>query len=393
MAEGRSIAARRGAKHVLALVHGWVGVVCSLFIFLIAATGVGLAFFGEMTEIQYGDMVRAPAAPDADIGAIIAAAEAGHPQLQTAGLFMPDTRIEGLETALVHGPSAAAETGYMMVSVDAGTATYKGAFELHHLFAHEFNDFHFSLLMGDVLQTIIAIVGVLLIVFVLTGLYLWWPRRGSAGRKLIDFRRRGRLLPVLFNWHGLAGIWIGILVLLYAVTGIGLSKPDWLGPATAQVDEPAAWDARFRTDCGDSVTASQAAAQALAAFPGHEITSFDIVRGDENKYMVSLRDAGDWNVRFGDAHAEVHAQCAGEMWTTTLAQQNAPAIFGTLMLSLHGGHIFGALQEVATVLTGLGLMLLSGSGVYIFFKRTLPAQASRKAMKRNRKMDVAHPAE
>ncbi|MEM8827107.1 MAG: PepSY domain-containing protein, partial [Pseudomonadota bacterium] len=180
----------------MALIHGWIGTVSSLFIFLIAATGLALAFFGEMTEIQYGDMVRAPEAPDVDIGAIVRAAEAGHPELETAGLFMPDTRIEGLETALVHGPSSAAETGYMMVSVDAGTATYKGHFELHHLFAHEFNDFHFSLLMGDAAQTVIAIVGMLLIVFVLTGLYMWWPRgKGASALKLFKVQTNGRLVP------------------------------------------------------------------------------------------------------------------------------------------------------------------------------------------------------
>ncbi|MEM8826557.1 MAG: hypothetical protein AAGD40_06495, partial [Pseudomonadota bacterium] len=168
--------------------------------------------------------------------------------------------------------------------------------------------------------------------------------------------------------------------------------PDWLGPATAQIDEPAVWDTRFKEDCGDTVTISDAAGMALAAFPGHEITSLQIVSGEENKYMFGLRDEGDWNVRFGDAHAEVHTQCAGEMWTATLAEQNAPAIFGTLMLSLHGGHVFGVFQEVVTVATGLALMLLSGTGVYVFFKRTLPGHGARKAKQRGRREEVV-PAE
>ncbi|MEM8773287.1 MAG: PepSY-associated TM helix domain-containing protein [Pseudomonadota bacterium] len=370
---------RKIARHLIALLHGWIGIFASLFVFLIAATGVILTFFNEMFELQYGDVVMAEAGPHKPVAEIIEAAERDHPLgLETLGLFMPDTRVEGLETALVYGFEPGSEE-IIMVSVDPVTAAYKGDFILHHAFAHELNDFHFSLLMGPWAQIFIAIIGVLMIAFTLTGLYMWWPRGGVRKRdKLLKVQTKGKLVPKMFNWHGLSGVWLGALTLLFAVTGVGLSQPDWLGPAISNVDEPAAWDARFKEDCGDTVTLRQAADQAQAAFPGRAITMVNIASGEENKYLFNLRGPGDWNVRFGDAYAEVHAQCAGEMWTTTLGDQDTPTIFGELMLSLHGGHIFGVFKEVSVVLTGLALMLLSGTGVYVFFKRTLPASRSRR---------------
>ena len=387
--------ASKNARHLIALIHGWIGVVASLFIFLIAATGLALAFFGELFEIQYGDMLLAENGQHRHIAEIVETAEKQHPPgFEALGMFMPDTRVENLETALVYGFEPKNEE-IMMVSVDPSNAEYKGSFNLHHSFAHEFNDFHFSLLMGEWAQMFIAVIGVLIIAFIFTGLYLWWPRGGTRMRdKLLNVRTKGKLIPKMFNWHGLSGIWLGALTLLLAITGIGLSEPEWLGPAVAQVDEPATWDARFKQDCGDTVSLRAAADQALAAFPGREISQVQIASGEENKYIFSLRGPNDWNVRFGDAHAEVHAQCEGEMWSTTLSEQNAPAIFGTLLLSLHGGHIFGIFAELSVVLTGLALMILSGTGVFVFFKRTLPAQAARSVKKKKGSSGtVTEPAE
>lgn len=346
---------------------------------MIAATGVALTFFNEMFELQYGDLVRAEAGQHADVADLIEVAERAHiPGFEAMGMFMPDTRVEGLETALVYGTEPGNDE-IVMISVDPTTAEYKGDFILHHAFAHELTDFHFSLLLGEWGATFMAIIGILMALFALTGIYMWWPRGSTRMRdKLLKVQTKGRLVPKLFNWHGLAGIWLGALTLLFTVSGIGIIKPDWLGPALSQIDEPASWDARFKHDCGDAVTLRQAADQALAVFPDRSISGVNIVRGEEEKYIFSLRKPGDWNVRFGDAHAEVHARCADEIWATTLTEQNAPAIFGALLLTLHGGHIFGWFAEISVIAAGLALMLLSGSGVYVFFKRTLPGSRARK---------------
>ena len=41
---------RKGARHLVALLHGWIGVFASLFIFLIAATGL----MPNATEMNIG---------------------------------------------------------------------------------------------------------------------------------------------------------------------------------------------------------------------------------------------------------------------------------------------------------------------------------------------------
>lgn len=119
------MAVAKSARRILALIHGWIGVIASLFIFLISATGLALAFMGEMTELQYGDMIRASDGPEVHVATLVEAAETARSDLEMVGLFMPNTRIKGVETALVFGGSSAVEHGPLIVSIDPSSAEYK----------------------------------------------------------------------------------------------------------------------------------------------------------------------------------------------------------------------------------------------------------------------------
>ncbi|MEM7702851.1 MAG: PepSY-associated TM helix domain-containing protein [Pseudomonadota bacterium] len=112
----------KSSRHLIALIHGWIGVVASLFIFMIAATGLVLAFLGELFELEYGDMLLAEDGQHRHFVEIVEAAENNHPPgFQTLAAFMPDTRVENLETALVYGFEPGNEE-IMLVSVDPTNA-------------------------------------------------------------------------------------------------------------------------------------------------------------------------------------------------------------------------------------------------------------------------------
>ena len=371
-------------KQLLVLIHGWLGAISSLFILIIAVTGIGLAFFGELFELQYGEMLYAEPAPYTDLSKILNAAEAGHGNNFSAfGMFMPDTRVENLETALVYGAADNAETGIMMVSVDAATAQYKGSFELHHAFAHEFNDFHFSLLMGDGMKVFMAIIGLLLIAFAMSGIYMWWPKR-NAWRKATKLQTKGKLLSLFYNWHGLAGIWLSLFIIYFSLTGTALSQSDWFSSVLATMEDPIEWEEKFKQDCGEVIELDDAASMALGAFPDKQISSVSFVKGEMQKYVFTLKGENDIDRRMGDAMAQVHSSCSDLMYTTSLSKEPLSVKIGNQMLSLHGGHIFRSFSVVFNLVAGMTLVLLSVSGIVVFFKSTLPA-SNRRRLKNNAK--------
>lgn len=365
-------------KQLFSLLHGWIGGISGAFVLCVAVTGIGLAFFGELAELQYGDMVRAEkptkyASPETMVNSAVA----GHEGLQPMGLFMPDTRMENLETALVYGMATdeQGEPGVFLASIDPGTGEYKGSFDLHKMFAHEFNDFHFTLLAGDIGKLVISVLSILIILFALTGIYLWWPRKGKAPKKLVTLETKGRWHSLWFNWHGLSGIWLGLLIVFYSLTGLALSEPDWFGPALANVEDPKQWEDRFRNeDCGHTVSIDEAFETAKTKFPTGTLSHLQIVDRDQFKYVFHFKRQGDMDARFGDAQAQVHAKCEDVVWSNELSDNDLPTIIGNQMLSLHGAHFLpGILPALITALTSLALTLLSISGLYIFTKRTIPS--------------------
>ena len=75
--------------------------------------------------------------------------------------------------------------------------------------------------------TTLACLGVAMIVSMATGLYLWWPRnrnwyaaftlkRGTQGRR--------RLLDL----HNLFAVYLYVPLLVVALTGVDLTRPDWI---------------------------------------------------------------------------------------------------------------------------------------------------------------------
>lgn len=365
-------------KQWMSLLHGWIGGISAVFVLCVSITGIGLAFFGELAELQYGEMLRAPVAEQTALPSeIIAAAEAGHPGYQVRGVMMPDTRMENIETVLTWGMATDAngDPGVFLASLDPATAEYKGSFDLHDMFAHEFNDFHFTLLAGDVGKFVMSILAILLCLFALSGIYLWWPRKGGALAKALTVERKGRWHSLWFNWHGLAGIWLGLIVFFYSITGLALSEREWFGPLLSNIEDPIEWETRFREeDCGDTVTIDQAVAMAQAAFPTRQLSQFNIVTGDQFKYVIGMRGPSDMDARFGDAQAQVHMKCDNAMWTTTLSESDLPTAIGSQMLSLHGAHFMpGHWPAIITALTGIALTLLGISGIYLFAKRTIPS--------------------
>lgn len=370
----------------MSLLHGWIGGLSAIFILCIGVTGVGLAYFGELAELQYGDMLTASQKPQtATAGEMFDAAEGHIEDFQAMGLFMPDTRMENIETAFVWGfvPNASSTTAVpsmdvYLASIDPNTGAYLGSFDLHDMFAHEFNDFHFNLLAGPIGAIFIAIIGLLLVAFALSGIYMWWPRsrskKGTILNKLTTIKLRGRWHGKWINWHGFAGIWLGILIMYYALTGVGLSQSDWFGPLLSQVEDPPAYENLFRDkDCGDIITIDDAVQQAHDIFPKHALTQITRVNQEQFKYVINLRKAGDMNARFGDAQVQVHAKCHGIVWHNELSDNDLPTIVGSQMLSLHGAHFLpGVWPAIVTTITALALILMSVSGLYLFVKRTLP---------------------
>lgn len=371
------MAAQLRARRTLAWLHAWIGALSAVFVLLLALSGAAIAFAGALFAWEYPQVLDLPETAGAkhppDVDAMLASARAGYGRpIQVLGLLMPGSRID-VDAALFYGLPQGGED-IMLLGVDPATARYTGSFGLHDAFGHDLIDLHANLLAGEAGALFVSLLGLLLAAFALTGLYLWWPRGRPAWRKLVDWRIGALNVRGWFRLHGLAGIWAALLVLYFALTGTMTAKPDWFGPLLSPLDAapPAASARAFARRCSGAVSANEAVRLAGAAFPARAFAVLEFPDAEHAAYRLRFKGPRDADQYEGDGAAWVHAQCPGTVATLDLGEAPAAVAASEMMFSLHAGRTFGAAGTLLVLLTCALLVLLAGSGLWVWWKQYRP---------------------
>ena len=380
---------RRGAllmpaRRLLARLHAWIGAVAAPVLLLVCLSGAALAFDAELFRAQHpfvrsvdGAAARV-VAPRVD--AWLAAAKRGYGRsFQPLGLFLPDSRVE-VDTAMFYGlrSGAGGLEDTVILVVDPATGAYRGDFLLDSAWGHQLIHFHHQLFAGEVGAAIVALLGLLLAAFAATGLYLWWPRRGSAWRKARPPHLSGRPLGRWYRIHGWIGFWSALPILFFGLTGTAASHSGWFGGLLAGLpyDVPAALAPAFASTCAGRVTTDEAVAAASAALPGQRLATVGLPDGTD-PYRLTFKTASPFDHVEGDTLAFVHATCPGVVRPIDARQHGPRAAIGQAMLSLHAGRSLGRAGDPLVVFAGLAAAVLAGSGLYIWVARHLTCRRTR----------------
>lgn len=108
------------------------------------------------------------------------------------------------------------------VYLDPASGRVLDAVEFRSTFFGFLHRFHENLTIPDYSgRAIVGWVGVGMLLMLLTGIYLWWPRNGAF---LLGFRwRRGPATS--FNLHHMLGFWIALPLAVVSLTGVYLGFP------------------------------------------------------------------------------------------------------------------------------------------------------------------------
>ena len=246
------------------------------------------------------------------------------------------------------------------------------------------SDLHGTLRAGNPGSYLVEIAACWTVTMLLTGLYLWWPRRarGLAG-VLYPRLRSGRRL-FWRDLHAVAGIWVAVLALFLITTGLPWAK-FWgsyfkeVRSVTRTLDGPQDWPTGARSAMlGDHV--EHGGMPMSHAAP----TGADLDRVVAAAYPLGLA-----------APVLVAPPVQGTEWTATSDSANRPrrtsitvdAHTGALTsrrdfaerhwvdravgygIAAHEGALFGLANQLLGTLTAVLLMLLSISGAVMWWRR------------------------
>lgn len=378
--------------------HFYAGLFLAPVLVFLAVTGSIYLFDEEIDAWRYGHLQRVEARATAvPAAAQLEAVRRSHPGASIVSYRPPPA------------PGRTARVGVRRdgrdatVYVDPYRGTVVGSVVTAEKFTEIVRDLHEKFLAGRVGNWIVEAAASWLVVMIISGLFLWWPRgRGAAGTFVPRLGRGGRTF--WRDLHAVAGFWLALLLLFQGLTGLAWSDVwgDGLKKAAASVDagfppgnpfNPPATQIESTVPTGAVADDVPWAAQDLpvpASEPGgadrrsvDEIMAIAESRGVPPGYTVRLpRDErGVFTITVSTDRpqegATLHVdQYSGAVLADLRFEDHgivAKAI--TVGIKVHQGDYFGWANKALILAVALGLIGMVGAGVTMWWRRKPPGES------------------
>lgn len=385
--------------------HFFAGLMVIPFAIILSLSGAIYLFKPQITAYQVAQLEkRASQQAMLSADALVASALAAVPGSQLKKYFVPPVEQKVVKIAVKQGSQN------LLLWLDAGTGQVLQQQASNHTLLNWLKNLHGELLAGNTGSYVVELMACWMIVLLVSGIYLWWPRM-QPGQSLLA-NLRVALFPPLSgvpkrerwrNLHGGLGIWFSLLVLVFLLTGLpwtqlwgagfdrvqgwfGLNAPgqEWRitlqsksQPASVKNDGLALWS-RSTAQAGQvNLESSVPASQDVTGISIQQV--IDKVRPQKLAQPLHIQpprgENGVWSVRSLTAYRPDRVTVHYDQWTgeelmrIDFNDYNGVKQVVGYGLSFHEGAWFGWLNQLVGVLVALGIVAMSISGALIWWWR------------------------
>lgn len=233
-------------------------------------------------------------------------------------------------------------------------------------------ELHSTLFLGEVGWNIVGFCGLLLLISLITGVYLWWPQTGKF-RQALTLKRYASRERLNYDIHKLFGIY-GLLVLFtIAFSGVCLVFSEYVRPAVAwfspvyggfnpQPPPPEGLKSTPVTDL-KPIAIEKVIRVAKQAFPEAELRFVKTPADAEGFYGVQMRQAHEASEFFTTTTVWVEQYTGKVLAIRDPKRFTAGETFLNLMWPLHNGEALGLTGRILVVITGYLPLLLYITGI------------------------------
>jgi uncharacterized iron-regulated membrane protein len=357
-------------------IHRWLALGCALLWLSQAVTGLLMVYRWELDDARLGAS-QVPLDPAA-LGSSIAALEAGSPARKVTQLYTTGG-VEGRFDLYTTGAGGRDE----IIRVDGAGRVLRArpdSTEMAAGFIPLAAKLHQTLFAGDVGHVVVGISGLILLVSLISGTVLAWPRKGQF--RAVVFPRRTRPGAARrYAWHRALGLWFGLPATVVVAAGVLLVFYDpverWLGADATppELESVAAF-------AGEPIPPARAITTALDTVPGSQLSGAAFPRQDRPWYRVRLLQPEEWRRVYGTTVVYV-AAADGRVILVQDALASTPArAFLDNLYPVHTGEAGGVVGRLMALLIAgwlLGMLVL---GVGLWRSRTVrrPAGAAARSV-------------
>lgn len=389
--------------------HFYAGLIFSPFLIILAFSGGVYLFKPQIENVMYQDLYFVE-----EGGAALAASA------QTAGVLesYPDASVTSVR--FYDDPARSTEVGIMQngeaasVYVNPYNGSVLGDIPSGERFTDIFVSIHSELLIGGTAANLLVeLAACWAVILLITGLYIWWPRKRSAiwGTVLPRLRSKGRTF--WRDLHAVPAFWLSLGILVLILTGL-----PWSGVMGEQIN-------RLATSTN---TGYPAFAQSFGEKPESQVLAKDVASdvpwASENMPVPSSVDNGYVPISVDDAVTVASQQNIAKPYTISMPQGEAGVYtlatshanpsdsatihldqytgsilsdvrfqdYGimaqgiTLGIALHEGRLFGLANQILGLIVCIGLIFVIISSFVMWKKRKPKGRSGAPAKPKDKKV-------
>jgi uncharacterized iron-regulated membrane protein len=368
-------------RNALQKVHLWIGLLLSIPFILIGISGSLIIVVHALPEAKMPFSLSN--GEHQSLTSIIAAANAVAPEGKTAALVrMPQGLWEPAHVQLTD-PNARQNQLGDSVFVDPVSLEILGTAERRRNgeFMRFLTTTHLALMFPSYYGAqAVGWMGVAMCLFGLTGLILWWPRKGQW-RAAFSIKKGTRGFRLNRDLHGVIGFWSLPVFMILSISGVYLVFPSTFGDTVKDLLphestlEHREVDATTIASIANpsALTPDDAARLALAAVPGARLHSVQLPPGNEGVFMVTLLP------HYSSEGAPVISAFVGPGAEVSAVVDPRQDTLGTRILdwskALHFGLGLGIIWKVLAFLSGFLPLLFAITGLRMWQLRRAQKRA------------------
>ncbi|MBW3595794.1 MAG: PepSY domain-containing protein [Planctomycetes bacterium] len=383
--ETPSAPSRVALRRAWLTVHRWLGLTVGLLFVLLGLTGSLLVFDHAIDEwLNPNLLLTEGVGPRRPLAEAVAAAEAayrGEPK-QAAALSSP--RVENGVWIVWFQGGTEEEPVFSQVYVDPYTAKVIGQRVWGEDLMSWIYKLHYTLHGGDFGETLVGVGGLIFMLSIGSGVYLWWPLWKNGWRAAFAVRRGSR-----FNYdlHKTLGVLSAAILLVIAFTGVYMIFPEWVKPMVTALSE----ETLPPTDLESSgrpgrapLTPEQAIAIGQKVYPDATFCHFHPPQGEDGVYEVAFRQPGEVQRSFGRTQLWIDARTGDIVAVRRPQDFTAADTFIAWQFPLHNGEAFGLIGRWIVFFTGFVPAILYTTGFLLWRRRRRSRRRQQRSVPHNR---------
>jgi uncharacterized iron-regulated membrane protein len=250
-------------------------------------------------------------------------------------------------------------------------------------------EFHRNVLLGNFGSNIVGLAGFLLMTSALSGFVVAWPRKRSGWRRLVGIKLRAGLTRILFDVHRSSGVILFVLLMLATITGSTLVYVNVARELVSVFSEVAPFPVIpwRETPMEKWPSFEHVVTQIGKDYPQHEMVEIHIPSKPTAGYLFYLKREGDVH-RLGDTIVWVHPGSGEILFERSARNRTSGESVMHWLFPLHSGTAFGTAGKIAMCITGLAMLLLFPTGLWVWLRKRRAKQFEYTRRLRNLRREV-----